>query len=218
MSVLVPNRLLFRFEVPIRYRKSPDIDGQLNDWSNEFLLPDFSAMDGDESFGQIYAAWNETGLFVACQVEGRRSDFQCDPKRYWAGDNLRIMTDMRDTRDIKRASRYCQQFFLLPAGGGKNAKSPIAGGARIHRATVHGPVAPLDSVIVAGKRTAKRYTMEAHIPAAVLAGFDPDEHHRIGFYTMLEDVALGQQYLTVGDDLNWFIDPSTWATAVLTRG
>ena len=32
---------------------------------------------------------------------------------------------------------------------------------------------------------------------------------------MLEDRDHGQQYLTVGDDLYWYVDPSTWATAVL---
>ena len=59
--------------------------------------------------------------------------------------------------------------------------------------------------------------MDAHLPAACLSGFDPDEHPRIGFYYMLEDREHGQQYLTVGDDLYWYVDPSTWATAVLTR-
>jgi hypothetical protein len=34
---------------------------------------------------------------------------------------------------------------------------------------------------------------------------------------MLEDTELGHQSLTVGDDLNWYIDPSTWPTAVLTE-
>jgi hypothetical protein len=34
---------------------------------------------------------------------------------------------------------------------------------------------------------------------------------------MLEDGDHGQQYLTVGDDLYWYVDPSTWATAVLQR-
>ena len=52
---------------------------------------------------------------------------------------------------------------------------------------------------------------------AALSGFDPEEHRRIGLYTMLEDIELGQQYLTVGDDLYWHIDPSTWATAILTH-
>ena len=34
---------------------------------------------------------------------------------------------------------------------------------------------------------------------------------------MIEDSELGQQALTVGDDLYWYVDPSTWATAVLIR-
>ena len=32
---------------------------------------------------------------------------------------------------------------------------------------------------------------------------------------MLEDNEWGQQYLTVGDDLAWNVDPSTWATGLL---
>ena len=105
MSGLVPNRLLFRFEIPLRYRESPAIDGDLSDWSDAFLLPDLSRLDGQEPFGRIWLAWNETGLFLACRVEGRRSPFACDPEAFWKGDNLRLMTDMRDTRDLKRASR-----------------------------------------------------------------------------------------------------------------
>src|SRR5690606_25417058 len=137
MNTLVPNRLLFRFEFPIRYRKSPAIDGDLSDWSDEFLVPDFSGLDGATSFGKIYLAWNETGLFIACGVEGRRGQFQCDPKAFWKGDNLRLCTDMRDTRDIKRGSRYCQQFYFLPAGGGSGGRAPAAGAAKLVRATEH---------------------------------------------------------------------------------
>ena len=48
-------------------------------------------------------------------------------------------------------------------------------------------------------------------------GFDPVEHPRIGFYYMLEDRDHGQQFLTVGDNLYWYVDPSTWATVVLAR-
>jgi len=38
MSGLVPNRLLFRFEMPLRYRESPAIDGDLSDWPDEASL------------------------------------------------------------------------------------------------------------------------------------------------------------------------------------
>lgn len=217
MNTLVPNRLLFRFEFPIRYRKSPVIDGDLSDWSDEFLVPDFSGLDGATSFGKIYLAWNETGLFIACDVRGRRGPFQCDPKSFWKGDNLRLCTDMRDTRDIKRGSRYCQQFYFLPAGGGSNGRAPVAGAAKLVRATEHAPPVSPGVIQVAAERDQGRYSLEGHIPAEALAGFDPNEHPRIGVYTVLEDTQLGQQHLTVGDDLNWYIDPSTWATGVLTR-
>ena len=46
---------------------------------------------------------------------------------------------------------------------------------------------------------------------------DPEEHPRIGFYYIVEDREYGQQYLTIGDDLYWYVDPSTWATAVLRK-
>ena len=216
--MLVPNRFLFRFEFPLRYRSSPQIDGNLSDWSDEFLLPDFSGLDRVKAFGRIWAAWNEGGLFIACQVHGRRLPFRCDPKHFWKGDNLRLMTDMRDTRDLKRASRYCQQFYFLPAGGGRDGQAPVAGSARIVRAAENAPLVPAGIIAIAAQRSTEAYSLEAHLPAAALAGFDPDEHRRIGLYTVLEDLELGQQSLTVGDDLYWYIDPSTWPTAVLTRG
>lgn len=217
MSTLIPNRLLFRFEFPLRYRRSPVIDGDLRDWSDEYLLPDFGGLDRMPPVGRVWMAWNETGLFVACRVEGRKGPFKCDPRKFWEGDNLRLCTDMRDARDIKRASRYCQQFHFLPAGGGPGGHSPYAGAARIHRAAEHAPLPPEGAISVAGAHKGDAYMMEAHIPAGVLSGFDPAEHPRIGIYTMLEDTELGQQYLTVGDEFNWHVDPSTWATAVLTR-
>lgn len=215
--MLVPNRLLVRFEFALRYRKPPRIDGDLADWSDEYLLPDFSGMDGQDSFARIWMAWHESGLCFACQVQGRSSPFQCNPKEFWKGDNVRLCTDMRDARDNKRASRFCQQFYFLPAGGGKNGSDPIAGSTKIHRATEHAPQADPGSIAIASKRRGKTYALEAHVHASALSGFDPEEHPRIGIYTIVEDSDLGQQYLTVGDDLNWHIDPSTWATGVLSR-
>lgn len=218
MNPLVPNRLLFRFEIPIRYRSAPPVlDGQLDDWADDYLLPDLGSLDGARSFAHLWLAWNEAGLYLACRVEGRRSAFQCDPKSFWKGDNLRLMTDMRDTRDLKRGSRYCQQFYFLPCGGGRDGSQPVAGSAKVHRAADHAPLVPPGLVQVACRREGSVYCMEGHVPAAALAGFEPQEHPRIGFYTLIEDRDRGQQYLTVGDDLNWYIDPSTWATGVLTR-
>ncbi len=215
---LVPTRFLFDFEIPLRYRAAPPrITGDLADWSDELLLPPLCRLEGMEPFAPVYACWNDAGLFVATAVGGKSRPLHCDPQRYWKSDALRICTDMRDTRTSKRASRYCQQFYFMPTGGGLKGNQPAAAAVPIQRARENAPPVAPGLIPVAARVTSSSYRLEAHVPAAALAGFDPDEHSRIGFYYILEDRDHGQQYLTVGDDLYWYVDPSTWATAVLVR-
>jgi hypothetical protein len=124
---------------------------------------------------------------------------------------------MRDARNIKRASRHCQQFYFLATGGGKNGKQATAASVPLMRARENAPPVSPGRIEIASDISAHGYQLEAHIPADCLAGFEPADHARIGFFYMLEDRELGQQYLTVGDELLWYVDPSTWATAVLAR-
>ncbi len=227
MTALLPNRFLFDFEFPLHYRAFPPaLNGDVADFTDDDLLPKLGELDGAVDFADVWACWNETGLFVACRVTGKRKPLRCQPGSYWTGDNLRLCTDMRDTRTIKRATRYCQQFYFLPTGGGRRGNEPACGAVKIKRARADAPCGtgfqPAENrshrLSVASRVTRTGYTLTAHIPAACLSGFDPDEHPRIGFYYILEDSELGQQYLTVGDELVWYVDPSTWATAVLERG
>jgi hypothetical protein len=216
MAALVPNRQLVRFEFPLRrVATPPKIDGRLDDWTDDYRLPDFLQLDGLEPFAPVYVAWNEAGLYVACQVFGKTQPLQCDPASFWKGDNLRLCTDMRDARDIKRATRFCQQFYVLPVGGPPDGKHPVAASARIHRARDHAPPVAPGRIAIAARVTKSGYALEAHIPADCLVGFDPAQHRRIGLFSMLEDRDHGQQPLSVPDELNWWFDPSTWPTAVL---
>ncbi len=218
MTALVPNRFLFDFEFPLHYRQVlPAIDGRLSDWQDADLLPKLGELDGRDDFADVWACWSDAGLCLACRVTGKRQPLRCDPGRFWTGDNLRLCTDMRDARSNRRATRYCQQFYFLPTGGGRGKVLAVAGVNRINRAREDAPVVRGQDIQVASHITRSGYTLEAFIPAGCLSGFDPAEHRRIGFYYILEDRELGQQYLTVGDDLNWYVDPSTWATAVLER-
>jgi hypothetical protein len=82
---------------------------------------------------------------------------------------------------------------------------------------VDAPLVRPGDIPIAARVSRTGYALTAHIPGRALSGFDPAENARIGLYYMLEDAELGQQALTIGDDLNWWIDPSTWATAVLTE-
>ncbi|UCE59777.1 MAG: hypothetical protein JSU63_20335 [Phycisphaerales bacterium] len=218
MNALIPNRFLFSFEFQLRYRRDmPKLDGKLTSWTDAELLPRLSELDGKSDFADVWACWNETGIAIACRVTGRHKPLRCDPKKFWTGDNLRICTDMRDARTVKRATRFCQQFYFLPTGGGPGRKRPVAGVNPIKRAREDAPPIPVERIEVASRVTKSGYSLEAFIPGKCLNGFDLLEHSRIGFYYILEDTERGQQYLTVGDDLYWYVDPSTWATAVLDR-
>lgn len=215
MNELIPTRFLFRFEIPIfRLDAPPTIDGRLNDWDERFTLPPLHAIEGQSGFARALLGWHETGLYFACEVTGKQRALRCDAKHFWKGDNIRVMTDMRDAREARRATRFCQQFYFLPTGGGKSGASAVGGAHKIQRAQADAPRVsgnlPVASVV---KRTG--YTLEAHLPAEVLSGFRPADNPRIGIYTIIEDSELGRQFLTIGDDLCWYHDPSTWATGVL---
>ncbi len=215
--MLIPNRFLFDFEFRLRYRRvPPPVSGDVSDWTDDFLLPRLGSLEGQEEFADVWACWNEHGLHLACRVTGKIQPVHCNPKSYWTSDTLRVCTDMRDARTNRRATRFCQQFYFLPSGGGKDKKSPVAGVAKIQRARADAPTVAATHIAVAASVTQTGYSLTAHIPTNCLSGFDPAEHPRIGFYYIVEDRDHGQQYLTVGDDLYWYVDPSTWATAVLS--
>ena len=61
------------------------------------------------------------------------------------------------------------------------------------------------------------YRLEAFLPAAVLAGFDPDQHPRLGVYYALRDQDLGDQTLTLPGEFPFSDDPSLWPTLELTK-
>jgi len=213
---LVPFRMLMRLEVPLyRMDRPPRVDGNLREWSDKYLLPPTHQLDGEAGFAPVWMAWHESGLYMACRVRGKRLRPDCRPKWFWKSDNLRIMIDTRDTKDTHRATRFCQQFFFMPTGGGPTRSEPVAGAAKIHRARQDAPLVPAGKLKVAARLRSDGYDLEGCIPADCLQGFTAAPGRRLGLYYMLEDRELGQQYLTVGDDLYWYIDPSTWATAVL---
>src|ERR1043166_1495571 len=218
MSALVPNRYLFKFEFPIhRAARPPVMNGDAEKWPRDWRLPPLYELDGKPGFGEISAAWSDEGLYIAAEVTGKKRPPNCDSARFRQSDGLRIMTDMRDTRGIRRATRFCQQFYFLPSGGGKSGKDAVGGGAPVARAQTDAPVAKPGEIVVASKVFKGGYSLTAHVPARGIAGFDPAENPRIGFFAILEDTELGHQSLTIDDDLNWWCDPSTWPTAVLSE-
>lgn len=215
----LPRRAFFRFEFPIYYvAQTPAIDGVMRKWTAKYLLPPLVELEGEPAFADVYAAWNEDCFLVAFDVPERRGTLHCDPAGWWKHDGICVCVDTRDARDVKRATRFCHFFYLLPTGGGSNRGQPVVGWHRMSRAKEPPPNVEVSRIKVGVQVERRGYSLEAAIPTACLNGWDPAEHPRIGFFYKVKDSHHGDQHLTVDDELGWNVDPSTWATAVLFRG
>jgi hypothetical protein len=218
MLDLVPARTFFRFEVPIHYwDRRPHLDGDLTKWPGRFLVPPLGELEGARPYAAVYWAWNESGLYFAYHIARRWGPLRCDPNQWWKGDGARLCIDTRDTRDVKRGTRFCHFFYFLPQGGGRDGSRPIVGFHRMSRAKESPPVPDVSLIRVCAVHRPGCCSFEAAIPASCLNGWDPAEHPRIGVFYKIKDSARGAQTLTVADDLGWNVDPSTWATGVLVR-
>ncbi len=218
MLEYVPRRAFLQFEIPLHYcARLPRIDGDAGKWGQKYLLPALVEIEGTEPFADVYCAWNEDALCVAFDVPERSGPLHCDPVAWWKQDGVRFCIDTRDARDIKRATRFCQFFYMLPAGGGAKRDQPIIGTHRMSRAKEPPPAVDVSQIRLAARIARRGYSLEAAIPASCLTGWDPAEHPRIGIFYKVKDSYCGAQHLSVDDELGWNADPSTWATGVLVR-
>ena len=218
VASLLPHRFLFRYALPVGYdRKLPKSGKKLLGLSPEFALADFGRLESIKPIGQLRLAWNERGLAISVEVEGKKRPLQCDGRLPEMSDRLQVFVDTRNTQNIHRASRYCQQFHLLPTGGGADESAPLAVQAPILRAREDAPRADTAEIRLAAAISKTGYLMEAWLPASVLNGYDPEAQPRLGFYYALYDAELGNQFLSVGPDFPFAVDPSLWGTLELRK-
>jgi hypothetical protein len=217
MPDLLPHRFLFRYALPVRYdRKLPKAGKKLLGLSADFALADFAELDQAPSFGQLRLAWNERGLGLSVEVKGKKRPPQCDSCSPETSDGLRVFIDTRNTQNIHRASRYCRQFYLLPAGG-PDGSGPVCVPAPIMRAREEAPRVNPAEIRLAADVSKTGYLVETWLPASVLFGYDPEAQPQLGFCYALRDAELGEQYLTVGPDFPFAVDPSLWSTLELKK-
>ena len=162
-------------------------------------------------------AWNDFGLGVQVTVKGKGQPAVGDADKPGRSDGLTLWLDTRDARAGHRASRTCHQFHLLPAGGGPDKSEPAFVQAKVHRAQQDAPLCAPGDVALVRHKLKSGYRLEAFLPAAVLAGFDPAEQPRLGVYYQVRDLELGEQYLGVTADFPFAEDPSLWEVLELVK-
>ena len=221
MTPIIPNRFLVRVCHPCPFVKGVPHDADnadhLVDLPDAAKLQNFAALDGLPNFADVRLAWNEFGLAVQVEVTGKGQAPVGDADRPWASDRCSLWIDTRDARSAHRASRFCHQFHLLAAGGGADKDEPAILPAKINRAQQDAPLANPGDIPFRGSRVRGGYRLEAFLPAAVLNGFDPEQHPRLGVYYSVHDQELGNQYLSVNADFPFADDPSLWAVLELVK-
>lgn len=213
---MIPSRFLLRvayscpFVAEMPRRKGAD----LLDLPEAGRLDPFTEHSGPVD---VRLGWNETGIGVQAEVQGKTNPPIGDPKRLRSSDGLTLWLDTRGDRTGHRASRFCHQFHLLPRAGGKDRDEPWFAQSKIHRALADAPLASADQVPIRAEMIKGGYRLEAFLPAAVLNGFDPEDHPRLGVFFWVSDFELGDQTLGLSRDFPFAEDPSLWSVLELIR-
>jgi hypothetical protein len=215
---VVPHSFLFRFQLPVQYVESIPLRGQkLLDLPEGCTLPELGELDDTPHFARLRAGWNENGLGFSVDVAGKRTPLTARPEAPAESDGLQIWIDTRNTQSIHRASRFCHHFCVLPVGGGKKSDAPLAVQLPIARGSENAEMAESKQLPVAVERRKDGYRLEVWLPAELLHGYDAQASPLLGFYYVVRDSELGEQFLTVGRDFPFAHDPSLWSTLELRR-
>jgi hypothetical protein len=221
MPALVPNRFLVRMVHPCLFVKGIPLMGEEDE--SLFNLPEsarlanFADLDERKNFGDVRLAWNDFGLALQVTISGKSQDPQGDAEKPRSSDGFTLWIDTRDARASHRATRYCHQFYFLPTGGGPEKTEAECGQMKINRAQQDAPVCSPGDIPFRHKKTKGGYRLEAFLPAAVLTGWNPEEHPRLGVYYHWRDQELGDQFLSVSQDFPFPDDPSLWEILELTK-
>jgi len=216
MSSIVPAPFLFRFALP-----APRVPGIPHSAAPWLRLPDScrlaapAGLTSDPVFAELRAGWNNDGFAISVTVDGKKHPPVCNPDDLERSDSLRLWFDMRDTKALHHATRFCQHFVLLPAGEGKKGLEPTVVPLPVARAREDAPLPESEDVLVWSQINKTGYQLEAWFPASTLNGFDPASQPRMGFFYHLHDSELGDQYFSVGPPFPIASDPSLWGALLL---
>jgi hypothetical protein len=215
MTAVIPARFLFRWAWPVRRIDDlPAATGRLLDLPEQARCFPLVEVDGIAGFADLRLAWNLHGIGLAVHVQGKQQPLKCHPLTPTASDGVTFWLDTRATQTVHRATKYCHQFCLLPGGAGQKKDKPsvttlpmLRGSEDRLVASAKGSPSPIQ---IWSEIRADGYTLEAWLPAESLVGFDPEAQPQLGFYCLIRDAELGEQFLTVGRDFPFEHDPSLW--------
>lgn len=179
-------------------------------WDKLSPIPSMKGLDVEQPHTTLRAGWHDDGLIFGVQVLGKAKPCTIYDNSASDSDSVALFLDLRNTKGIHRASRYCQSFRLVPLSA-KLAEKPLVVQEPIARAREDAPFREMQCDAIS-ERCDGGYRILAAIPNQNLNGYDPAEVSKVGFFALSHDNELGDEPLTGDLMIPSTVDPSLWST------
>ncbi len=177
-----------------------------------YLLASTTDLLSEESFADVYAAWNfdQLSFFIDVHVPFQGLA-EADLSK---GDSVELFLDTRDLKTKGVISRFCHHFVFYAAGlqGFYGRECTRFRGDDVHR------LCHPEDLMVKPVVKEKGYTLAIDIPASSLTGFDPMSFPRLGFtYRINRTGGPSQQFAVSSEEYAIEQHPATWGTLKLIK-
>ncbi len=217
-SSLVPPAFLFHYRFPVA--RNDALSASSFDAVNlASPLPDLSTLSTQPSFATVRINWNLQGLAVSIFVNRQKKALlpRSSSSKLLADECVRLWIDTRNTRNVHRATRYCQMIEIFPFGSTHKSSKPVARQAFIPNAREDAPQHAGLEIPIHLEAQEDSYLTTVWLSSELLHGFDPQQQSDISFYYEVEDIFSGLQTPFVGPEFPYEYDPSLWLTLDLVN-
>jgi hypothetical protein len=219
-SLLLPPSFWFRLALQAPFVERIVSPSGTVELPESCALPPFGKLEGEEtaSLSRVSVGWNETGIGLLVEFSGKPKSFVAS--RANVRDFVDVCIDTRDTREIHRASRFCQRFTALIVREGRKSDLEVTlTPEAISRALADPPKADLSKAVRHAEIQNQGWRLGLFFPGSCLHGFAPETNRRLGLMVRVMDPQRGMEYLGVAQPgFAMLDDPSLWATLELIGG
>lgn len=177
-----------------------------------YLLSSTSDLLDEDSFADVYAAWNFEKLAFLIEVKGAFVKVVDEDLR--KGDSIELFIDTRDLKSKGTISRFCHHFVFYPSEiqGFYGREVTRFRGEDVHR------LCHPEDLNISPKLSSRSYSLSIEIPASCLTGFDPMSFPRLGFTYRINRADKPPQHFAVSsEEYNIEQHPATWGTLKLVE-
>lgn len=177
-----------------------------------FLLPSTNDLLDEETFADVYTAWNFEKLCFYFAVH--RPFQKAGETDFRKGDSIELFIDTRDLKTKGVVTRFCHHFVFFPVEVKNFYGQEIT---RFRNEDTHRLCHPEDLQVMADLDE-DSYRLSIEIPAHCLHGYDPLSFSRIGFtYRINRFEGPAQHFAVSSEEYNIEQHPATWGTLKLLK-